>query len=169
MTLRISACLIAAMALPAIPVAAQESGMQVAPVAEIVEGVQSCRDATSSTGVDPEVLAADGWSALSVTQDGRSSQTPVPMLSKGSLLLMYADPQTPACFVIARIDEPDTALRVAAGLDGHLATARKQEGEKPIPAYWFPAGHVVQLQTTGSIDKPAVRISVGGRPASATP
>ncbi|WP_121119344.1 hypothetical protein [Croceibacterium ferulae] len=166
MKLRTPCCLIAASIGFAVPAGAQVSGLEVAPLAEIVAGVQSCRKATNASGVNPSALAADGWSAVTATQGGQPTEMPVPILSKGSVLLMYADESTAACFIVARLDRPRTALRLAADLDRELAVDRKQKGDGTFPVYWFPEGHLVQLETTGTQRQPAVRISVGGHSGS---
>lgn len=131
---------------------------------EIISGVQSCLAAVQSDGVDVEKLKQDGWSAVSASDGGKPVAVPVPMFSKGSLLLIHqATASTPICAIMTNVPDVPAISGIADELDSALNTDRKIENGKAIPAYWFPKGHVVQLATTGSEKAPGVRIVVGYR------
>ena len=149
-------------ALMATPSSAASLGSSAVP--EVVKGVQSCLTATREDGVDIDSLQNDGWSKVTVSDGGRTVASPIPMLSKGSLILVHqASGPTPICTIMAKVPDVPAISGVATALDGALETGRKIENGKAIPAYWFPEGHVVQLASTGSEKAPGVRIVVAYR------
>lgn len=131
---------------------------------EVVKGVQSCLAAVDSHQVNVENLKKDGWSAVSASEAGRPVGLPIPLFSKGNLLLLHkSDAETPICAVMAKVPNVSAVRDIANSIDIALKIDRKIKDGKPIPAYWFPAEHVVELATTGSVDAPGVRIVVGYR------
>lgn len=131
---------------------------------EIISGVESCLAVTSSTGVDAEKLRADGWAAMSASENGKPVPSPMPLFSKGNLLLIQqGGTPTPICAIMAKVPNVPAVRQIVVAMDSALKTARKGKDGKAIPAYWFPEGHIVELATTGTPEAPGVRIVVGYR------
>jgi hypothetical protein len=131
---------------------------------EIISGVESCLAVTSSTGVDAAKLRADGWAAMSASENGKSVPTPMPLFSKGNLLLIQqGGTPTPICAIMAKVPDVPAVRQIVGAMENALKTARKGKDGKAIPAYWFPKGHIVELATTGTPEAPGIRIVVGYR------
>jgi hypothetical protein len=147
-------------ALALIPAPAAAQGLPVATPQEIVAGAGSCAAATSAGGVDEHKLQADGWRAATMSANGRPVDT-LRFYSKGSLLLTLPKDTAKICIFTARIRDAATFGDIASVMDTGLnvsGTARQGEANT---VYWFPSGHVVQMQLTGKPDSPSVRVGVG--------
>ncbi|WP_231420697.1 hypothetical protein [Sphingomonas sp. Leaf205] len=144
--------------------AASADTLPAAKAPEVVKGVQSCLTAVDSHQVNIENLKKDGWSAVSASKAGKPVGLPIPLFFKGNLLLLHkSDAETPICAVMAKVPNVSAVDDIANAIDIALKTDRKIKDGKAIPAYWFPAEHIVELATTGSVDVPGVRIVVGYR------
>ena len=144
--------------------AASADTLPAAKTPEVVKGVQSCLTAVDSHQVNIEILRKDGWGAVSASEAGKPVGLPIPLFSKGNLLLLHkSDAENPICAVMAKVPNVSAVGDIADAIDIALKTDRKIKGGKAIPAYWFPAEHIVELATTGSVDAPGVRIVVGYR------
>lgn len=144
--------------------AASADTLPAAKTPEVVKGVQSCLTAVDSHQVNVEILRKDGWGAMSASEAGKPVGLPIPLFSKGNLLLLHkSDAENPICAVMAKVPNVSAVGDIADAIDIALKTDRKIKGGKAIPAYWFPAEHIVELATTGSVDAPGVRIVVGYR------
>jgi hypothetical protein len=131
---------------------------------EVVTGVQSCLTAVDSHQVNVEILKKDGWDAVSASEAGKPVGLPIPLFSKGNLLLLHkSDAENAICAIMAKVPSVSAVGDIANAIDIALKTDRKIKDGKAIPAYWFPAEHIVELATTGSVDAPGVRIVVGYR------
>lgn len=158
--IRLFACLSASV----VTSAASAASLSPAATPEVVNGVQSCLAAVRSDGVDVDKLKHDGWNAMSAPDEGKPSAAPIPIFSRGNLVLVHqATAPTPICAIMAAVSDVPAISGIVKALDSVLQTDRKIENGKAIPAYWFPEGRVVQLATTGSEKAPGVRIVVGYR------
>jgi len=144
--------------------AASADTLPAAKTPEVVKGVQSCLTAVDSHQVNVEILKKDGWGAVSASEAGKPVGLPIPLFSKGNLLLLHkSDAENPICAVMAKVPNVSAVGDIADAIDIALQPDRKIKGGKAIPANWFPAEHIVELATTGSVDAPGVRIVVGYR------
>jgi len=144
--------------------AASADTLPPAKTSEVVKGVESCLTAVDSHQVNVENLRKDGWSAVSASEAGKPVGLPIPLFSKGNLLLLHkSHAETPICAIMAKVPNVSAVGDIANAIDIALKTNRKIKDGKVIPAYWFPAEHIVELATTGSVDAPGVRIVVGYR------
>ena len=144
--------------------AASADTLPAAKTQEVVKGVLSCLKAVDSHQVNVENLKKDGWSAVSASEAGKPVGLPIPLFSKGNLLLLHkSDAETPICAVMAKVPNVSAVGDITNAIDIALKIDRKIKDGKAIPAYWFPAEHIVELATTGSVDAPGVRIVVGYR------
>ncbi len=144
--------------------AASADTLPAAKTPEVVNGVLSCLTAVDSHQVNVENLKKDGWSAVSASEAGKPVGLPIPLFSQENLLLLHkSGAETPICAIMAKVPNVSAVGDIANSIDIALKIDRKIEDGKAIPAYWFPAEHIVELATTGSVDAPGVRIVVGYR------
>lgn len=144
--------------------AASADTLPAAKTPEVVKGVLSCLMAVDSHQVNVEILKKDGWGAVSASEAGKSVGLPIPLLSKGNIIILHkSGAETPICAVMAKVPNVSAVGDIANAIDITLKADRKIKDGKAIPAYWFPAEHIVELATTGSVDAPGVRIVVGYR------
>jgi hypothetical protein len=155
----------AAFALPVLVIAhpafAQTQQLKPAPIDQIVSAVDACMAATSVAGVDGTVLEGQGWAMGSVTADGKPVQTELAFYGRAdSNVVIVSTPESPfpACTAMARVRR---AAEVEAVADGISATTGSQPASRETDqSFWLKRPLVIHLATTGTREKPAVRVGV---------
>jgi hypothetical protein len=152
----------ATVVLSASPAASQ--GLPVSSPQEIAAGARSCSAATSAAGVDVNKLTADGWRRASVSDHGQSINNAGLFFGKGHLLLTLSSNSAKICGIVARIQSTAAFAPIIDAMGQQLGVPGKRRPNETDTAYWFPAGHIVQMKLTGKTDAPAVRVVVGYAP-----
>jgi hypothetical protein len=143
---------------------APSQGLRVASAQEIAAGARSCAAATSASGVDVNKLTADGWHRASVTNKGQSIDNTGLFFGKGDLLLTLSSSSAKICGIVARIQSNAAFAPIVDEMGRQLGVPGKSRPNEANTAYWFPAGHIVQLKLSGQPATPAVRLVVGYAP-----
>ena len=143
---------------------AASQGLRVASPEEIAAGARSCAAATAASGVEVNKLTADGWQAASVSNNGQSINNAGLYFGKGDLLLALSGSSAKICAIVARIQSNASLAPTLSAIGQQLGVPAKSRPNEANTAYWFPAGHIVQMKLTGKPDAPAVRIVVGFAP-----
>jgi hypothetical protein len=144
-------------------IAAPAVGQGLPPVAndELLAAVRSCAAATNPTGVDPRKLEADGWRKATMSANGKPVATPLTMYGKGHLLLMFDSAgASPLCIVTGRILSVAEFPKLQAAFAAAYGAPIKDDG-KGEQMFIAPDHRVVDLASTGSNDRPAVRVGIG--------
>lgn len=129
---------------------------------EIVGGVKSCLSATTEKAVEADALKADGWRSASIVARGKAVDTPLQFFGKGNLLLITNKTgKTPACIITASVADAKTFDSLSSAVMSELDVDGHTKENESNTIYFFPKGHIVQLAKTGTLESPAVRISVG--------
>lgn len=149
--------ILAALALAAPISATAQSGLRPGEPAAIVAAAQSCREAVTPARLDEQRLTADGWTLAQMSQEGRPVESPLRMFGRGSIMLV-AMPESPGCLVMARLESAARyAELIQALISAFGAPARTQSGQ----TLWLLEGNrAMQAETTGSRERPGVRIAI---------
>ncbi len=155
---RHAAVALGAAAVLAGPVAAKEFG--VASQDEIVAGARSCVASVGPAGLDEAHRVAAGWSKGAMTsKDGKPVASDLIVYGKGNLM-MLSTRAAGLCTVTARI----ASVRAFPGIQSAMASAYgapfKDDG-KGEQFFQAPDHRFIDLASTGSKDRPAVRVAVG--------
>ena len=152
-------CAAAATVLPA-----NAKGLETASQGEIVAGARSCVASVGPAGLDQTRLVADGWSKGSIaSKDGKPIDTSIILYGKGHLMLMSMQPQPgkpQLCTLLARIE----SVRAFAGIQTAFAStygAPFKDDGKGDQFSQAPDHRFINLASTGSNDRPSVRVAVG--------
>ena len=114
---------------------------------EVVKGVLSCLMAVDSHQVNVEILKKDGWGAVSASEAGKSVGLPIPLLSKGNIIILHkSGAETPICAVMAKVPNVSAVGDIANAIDIALKADRKIKDGKAIPACRFPQNTLLNLQ-----------------------
>ena len=153
--------LIAGWALLTLAVPAASQGLPPATPDEILAAARSCAAATSSAGLDLKKLEADGWGKASMSADGKPVATPLTFYNKGHLLLAYnSGSAKPFCIFTGRIESAAEFRNLQAAFASSFGAPVKDDG-KGEQLFLSPDRHIVDLASTGTADRPAVRVAVG--------
>jgi len=150
-----------AAALLAAPAAAQDlsSGLPPRPPETIVAAAQSCANAVTTDRLDEERLAAEGWVLGQISDRGRSVDTSLRFFSRDSLLLMTDTSGGASCVIMARLESVRNFAPLREGLIAVFG--QPSEGAAEASTMWvLPGNRAAQLDTTGSRNRPGVRIIV---------
>jgi hypothetical protein len=140
---------------------AAAQGLPPAGTDQIMAEARSCAAATSSAGVGPCKLEADGWKAASLTDKGKPIVAPFSFSGTGKLLLMYnKQGSSPICIITARISSVSDFRKLQADFPAALGAPVKDDG-KGEQLFMAPDHRIVDLAATGKPDQPAVRVAVG--------
>ena len=143
----------------AAPAAAQ--GLQPVGTDEILAATRSCADATNATGVDTRKLEGEGWAKASMAADGKPVATSLSFYGKGDLLLMFdASGKSPLCIVTGRIPSIRDFPKLQSAFAAAYGPPVKDDG-KGEQLFIAPDHRVMELASTGDVDRPSVRVGVG--------
>jgi hypothetical protein len=143
--------------------AAPAIGQTLAPAAldEILTGTRSCASATTTNGVDPHKLEADGWGRASVTANDKPLAPSMVFYGKGHLLLMFNPAGSkPICILTARISSVADFPKVQAAFAAVFGSPVKDDG-KGDQLFIAPDHRIVDLTSSGNAERPSVRVAVG--------
>ncbi len=145
----------------AIGAAALAQGLSPADNDEILAGARECAAVTSAAGIDESKLATDSWSNATISNDGKPVGTSLTMYGKGHLLLTFdRAAKSPICIVTARLKSVQDFPKLQARVAGDYGTPVKDDG-KGEQIFIAPDHRIIDLASTGSQSKPAVRVAVG--------
>lgn len=148
-----------ALALAPVAVPAQPAGSL--PPSEpdaIVAAVQSCRDAVTSERLDEDRLVAQGWGRGEISAGGASVDMPLRLFSREAIILI-ATPGSPGCIVTARLADISRYQHLTSGMIAAFGQPA-QAARNGSSVVWFFDNRVMQLEPTGSRERPAVRIAL---------
>ncbi len=149
---------IATVALFAAPASAE---LKPASQAGIAAATEQCLAATTAEGVDTGAIERAGWAVGTASKEGEPVATPLRFYGKsGNNAMIMTGPAGDAtgkvCFVMARLGKPKDYLALAATMSATYGKPLKVEGNERI---WSADGKLIQMDVTGSREKPAVRIA----------
>ena len=128
---------------------------------ELLAGARSCAAATNPTGVDVRSLEANGWDKATMSANGKAAATSLTFYGKGHLLLMFdANGKSPLCIVTGRISSIAEFPKLQTAFAAAYGPPVKDDG-KGEQLFIAPDHRVVELASTGSVDRPSVRVGVG--------
>jgi hypothetical protein len=150
---------IASAALPAAATAqGLGSGLPPVPLATIVAAAQSCGNAVTTDHLDEQRLTDDRWVRSEPSADGRPVDTPLHFFSRDSLLLTTMAGEA-TCVVLARIESVRDYPAVRDGLTASFGQPFRSD-RNGTTQWMLPEHRAAQLDSTGSRDRPSVRIAV---------
>jgi hypothetical protein len=132
-----------------------------ATVDELIGGAQSCAAVTTTAGVDVRALESAGWGKGTMSAQGKPVATTLQIYGKGPLVLMFDTAQAkPICIITARISSIADFVKIRAAFQAKYGTPVKDDG-KGEQIFIAPDHRIVDLASTGSNDRPSVRVGVG--------
>ena len=150
--------LLAATSAFAAPASAQ---LKPASQADIAAATEQCLAASTAEGVDIVAIEQAGWMAATASGDGETIATPLRIYSKsanGALIMTGrdGDAASKVCIVMARIGKLKDYSALTSVMSATYGEPLKVEGNERI---WSADGKMIQMDATGSREKPSVRIA----------
>jgi len=138
------------------------SGLKPAKVGEVVTATQACLRATQADRVDEALLRADGWEAATFSANGKAVDTPLRIYGRktGHAIIMLVREGEPRKMytIMARVQQVDDLREAGTALTASLGKRLAQV--KDGGTTWFVEDKLINLQATGSREKPSLRVSV---------
>ena len=149
---------VAAAAALAVPASAQ---LKPASEAHITAATAQCLAATTAEGIDTDIIESAGWEAATASKDGKAIAMPLGIYgASGNDAMIMTGPKGEAankvCIVMARMGKLKEYDALASAMSARYGKPLKVEGGKRI---WSADGKIIQMDASGSRDKPSVRIA----------
>ena len=147
--------------------ASAQTGLQPAAADDIAGAVTDCWNAVGAKKVDRGSLEAAGWEfAPGSDAQGKPVKTPLLLYARAgrqAAIMIAEGARTPMCSVIARVGTPEDLGKTAAAIQKKLLALDPQvkatrDGDSLV---FLALPKLVMADSTGSKDKPALRIVVG--------
>jgi len=147
--------------------ASAQTGLQPAAADDIAGAVIDCWNAVGEKAVDRRNLEAAGWQfAPGSDSQGKPVSTPLSLYARAgrqAAIMIAEGSSTPMCSVIARVASPDDLGKAAGAIQKKLVALNPQvkatrDGESLV---FLALPKLAMADSTGSKDKPAIRIVVG--------
>lgn len=136
--------------------------MKEASADQIAAAARSCVAATTAQGIDMARLQADGWRPGSMAgADKKAVETPLQFLTRpGSnpMILLNGLEAGKPCNVLARIKSVSAAPAITREV-GQALGGEQLRSSSQSEAIWRVDSVLVVVQASGSVDKPALRLS----------
>jgi len=138
------------------------SGLKPAKVGEVVAATHACLRATQADRVDEALLRADRWETATFSANGKAVDTPLRIYGRktGHAMIMVVGKGElrKMCTVMARVPQVGDLREAGTALATSLGKRPAQV--KDGGATWFVEDKLINLQATGSREKPSLRVSV---------
>ena len=139
-----------------------QANLKPAKIEEVVAATQACRAAAFTDRIDEGVLRNRGWQPGTLAVDGRPASGPFRVYGRqgGNALIMLASDRNgqKLCSVVAGLSRLGDFGKVGVALSTSLGAKPAQLGGGT--ANWLSGGKLVNMQATGSRERPSIRVSV---------